>query len=1110
VGAVPDISCGCCGGSHSSVAEVRRCCTDGPSAPPNDASFGPAPAVPRAQGSLPIPGGPTPHGPVPDGPVPGSLLTGEPPLPRGAPVPLAELGPLGGRSMVLAPGAPCPPGWKTAEADGDRIVIDDEVLRSPGAVIDELQRRWSARMPSVIEVRAELPDPATERRDGPAHRFEPSMEFIGERLQHLVWSHSVDGRDPDHPRLAGLAGWTPGHHGDLAPVGVPPTAEGRPVLVDGGPLRSCLADPGDPDDSGHSGHSGEGMALLPRFAAQRGHLAPLRSVASTAALAEDQLAAVAHEGGAARIIAPAGSGKTRVLTERARLLADGWGVPVEAMCLVAFNVRAAGEMRTRLGDVAGLDVRTLNSLGLAVLSGAGRFGAPPGTSSAQRRPEVIDEGAVRAIIGRLVDLPRRANTDPAAAWIEALAQVRLGLRPPAEVEADYQGDLDGFVEFFDRYRTLLLDQNKVDFDEQIYRAVELLAAEPPVRGAAQRACRVLLVDEFQDLTPAHLTLLRLVAAPAYDVFGVGDDDQTIYGYTGADPGWLIDYGRYFPGAHSHALHTNYRCPPAIVSAASCLLTHNRRRLDKLISAVPGRPDDAEDLHVAIGDDPDAAAVAAVARLLEDGAAPDDIAVLCRVNSVLAPVQVGLTEAGIACTTPVDLRFMERTGVRSALAWLTVAQGRWSAPAVVRETARRPSRGIAPKVVDWMSEQHDLDGMGRLAGRLRERDAAKVEAWYDDALGLSRLAQRGATTTELLEHIRDQVGLTRATDTLDRARRSVDRSSHHDDLDALVALGRMQPDPAAFASWLADRLRPVSGGGGRSGGDGGDGGGRDPHREAPAGRVLLSTIHRVKGQEWPHVLVGNVNDGLLPHRLSTDLEEERRLLHVAVTRASVSCTVLASADRPSPMLDQLRDPWVPRATTGEPPTAGTGTARPGASGSGDGGGAPGDRRGRRGRSRPQRPQSTVQAVEGLELEHGGYRLTVIEVTDDGAVATTGRSRTTLTFGTEVRVDGTVKALAAPGHGGRRSTGAGGDAGAATVGTDAPDADALRDALRSWRLERCRTDNVPAYVVFTDATLEDVVARRPETLDGLLACRGIGPAKVERYGDEILAVLADALG
>ena len=240
------------------------------------------------------------------------------------------------------------------------------------------------------------------------------------------------------------------------------------------------------------------------------------------------------------MIAPAGSGKTRVLTERARQLLSQWRLPASAVCLVAFNKRAQEEMSTRVADLRGLQVRTLNAIALAIVNGSAPFARQSTTLA------TINELDVRRIIGKLVEFPRKRNSDPVALWIEALSLARLGLRDPVEVEALYDGDVDGFADMLPRYRRELSNSRSLDFDEQIVRAIEILLTDPSSRAAAQRACKVLLVDEFQDLTPAHLLLVRLLAGPDGCVFGVGDDDQTIYGFNGADPQWLIDFADVLP------------------------------------------------------------------------------------------------------------------------------------------------------------------------------------------------------------------------------------------------------------------------------------------------------------------------------------------------------------------------------------------------------------------------------------------------------------------------------------------------------------------------------------------------------------------------------------
>ncbi|MEP6296327.1 MAG: ATP-dependent helicase, partial [Ilumatobacter sp.] len=412
----------------------------------------------------------------------------------------------------------------------------------------------------------------------------------------------------------------------------------------------------------------------------------------------DQLAAVTHPGGAARIIAPAGSGKTRVLTERARHLLGNWNLPPSAVSLVAFNKRAQEEMRERTPDLPDLHVRTLNAIALAIVNGSAPFAPQP------TQWRTINEVDVRRIIGDAVSFPKRRNSDPIAPWIEALSLVRLGLVSPADAEARYDGDVDGFAAFWPAYRAALERRGAVDFDDQVYRALMVLLSDPTARRAAQRACRTMLVDEFQDLTPAHLLMIRLLSAPGGAVFGVGDDDQTIYGYNGADPGWLIDFAELFPGAGAHPLEVNYRCPGGIVDAADRLLRHNRRRVDKVIRAHSADPGG---WSVATSADPVGDAMDAVRGALASGASPRDVAVLARVNAVLAPVQVALVGEGIPVSGGVGAEFCDRTSVRSVLAWLRIAstdeRGRFL-PGDITESLRRPSRSFHPRITSWISEQ----------------------------------------------------------------------------------------------------------------------------------------------------------------------------------------------------------------------------------------------------------------------------------------------------------------------------------------------------------------------------------------------------------------------
>ncbi|MGB8859092.1 MAG: ATP-dependent DNA helicase UvrD2, partial [Ilumatobacteraceae bacterium] len=752
------------------------------------------------------------------------------------------------------------------------------------SLVAQLHERAMARTGVVFEVGAAadatLRQPFTSTL--PPHAVGPRVRFTTEALQHLVISNAIDVRESatwplvDRAMEAGAGVVTDGH-GDIE------LPDGSRAWLDGGPPRytAPLA----------------GVPVLHRVSVEHRSLRPPKGNDTTADLAPDQLAAVTHDGGAARIIAPAGSGKTRVLTERARHLVRQWRIPASAITLIAFNKRAQEEITARTSDVPGLQVRTLNALALAVINGSAPFARQP------QRFNTIDEPEVRRLIGRLVKFPRVRNADPVATWIEALSLARLGLVDPVRVEERYGGEVEGFAAAFADFRSVLARAGNVDYDEQVFKAIELLLRDPDARAAAQRSCRLLLVDEFQDLTPAHLLLVRLLAGPDAAVFGVGDDDQTIYGYNGADPAWLIDFAELFPDAGEHPLEVNYRCPAGIVRAADTLLRHNRRRVPKVIRAAHDQRDGFM-VAPATGD-PVEVTVQAITTAIGAGSAPTEIAVLTRVNSLLAPVQVALRAAGVPTNGGVGLEFLERTAVRAALAWLRIATATADfSPVDLGEALRRPSRPLHPRIAAWVAEQSSLAGLHRLAGRITtERDAQTVLQFAGDIERMQRLVASRGSTAQAMAALRDTMGLANSIAKLDAHRHGMNRAAQNDDLTAIAQLAGLQPEPAKFEPWLRAALA----------------------NKWQADGVTLATVHRVKGQEWPFVVVHQADTDQFPHRLAEDEEEERRLFHVAITRASRDVLVVPS-ERPSPFINDCGTEPRTRLANERPASAG-GTPRP---------------------------------------------------------------------------------------------------------------------------------------------------------------------------------------
>jgi DNA helicase II / ATP-dependent DNA helicase PcrA len=976
-----------------------------------------------------------------------------------------------GRGVVVPVGMDPPDQWLGCT----RMLVDGGVLDHPEAAVATLHQAWFDRRPVVVELgidAKELQEPEVCSR--PVYGLSPRFEFTRERLHFLVWANNYDARTGDpvwwHGRKAARSFKDLGVD-EIGPADIA-LADRTALYVDGGPFE-----PPPPP---------AGTGIVHRWNTEAGSLSSAGTIPRGAELAADQLAAVRHETGGARVIAPAGSGKTRVLIERLRHIIEDRGAEPSTVTALAFNTKAAAQMRERCDGLV-VDrpphIQTLNSLGLWICT---EFGS-------QGRLRTLEEPQVRDLIQQVFEVRRQANADTVQPYLDALSAVRLSLVPPTAVEARIP-DARGLSAGFDAYRAVLGETGAIDFDEQIYRAIEILLSDPVARGSAQRRCRHLLVDEFQDLNPAHMLLIRLLCAPHYNCFGVGDDDQVIYGYSGATPEYLINFKEYFPGASEYALEVNYRCPPAVVIAATHLLSYNKTRITKTVTTPAERADNLPAYDVplkgrgpvsVVSEDIDElpkSALGVVTAWRAGGVPLEDVAVLARVNSALLPIQVALVDAGVPCTAPLGLRVLQRTGIRTALAYLRMAQSPESIrPEDVIETIRRPSRGIAPKVQEMLTKRSgtSVEDIRRLASRLSGRDVPKLLEYADSIESVVRPSR--TSTIAALRTIRVDIGLGSTMDVLDASGGAADRSTHLDDLLALESLASLHTDAASFESWLRELLNKGS-------------------SEGPA--VHVSTIHKIKGREWGHVVVYGASKGLLPHRLSDDMEGERRVFHVALTRAVRQVVFASDRKEPSPFLDELdgsrsRDvivagtrsdggrggrelaSWITLTRGGE-------NQRP-------------DRRQskeepqRRRRSKSQTKAGPERVAEiGLEIEHGGHAGRVIDLTQSAAVIRVGTAQLKVPFGSDVRVNGTSVRLTAPSDSG-----------------DTAKIEQRKAALRHWRSEAAKAAAVPAYVVLNDSELAGIAARPPSTLGELAACKGMGPIRLERWGDELLATLHAAM-
>ena len=973
-----------------------------------------------------------------------------------------------------------------------------------GETVERLHRAWASRRPVVVEldlsaeVVRSLREPAIV--EGPTYLLAPEFTLLAERLQFLLWRNNYDARSGEPvwwwARKAAGLGATTGGQADVV------LRDGTEAWVDGGP-RQPLDLLGVPIVHGESLELGR-LRLQPP---------PGGATGDGTSLAPDQRAAVEHPRGPVRVVAPAGSGKTRTLNARLLHLVDDRGVEASLVTAVAYNNRAAAEMRERL-QRPDLQVRTIHSLGWRIV----RDVRPDAT--------LLGEREVRGHLQRILPHTRRAGTDVFGPYIEALADVRISLRSPETVEAE-RNDVPGFAGIFETYRAGLAERDECDYDEQVYEAIRLLLADPELRARWQGRCRHLLVDEFQDLTPAYVLLLRLLASPALNVFGVGDDDQTIYGYAGADPRFLLEYEQLFPGAGSAALEISYRCPPEVVTAVGKLLVHNLQRLPKTVrsasaagpatpeagtpntdepgAASPGSPDPGNlptgtassgDFRILRVPDEQLAAEAAaqVTAWRTEGVPESDIAVLARVNSMLLPTLAALDEAGIGTRCVLGSTLMQRNLVRAALAWMRLALRPDSMDARdLNEAVRRPGRKINRPAKNLLEGAWDvsLEQLAALGKDLNERHSEAWGGFIADIAASSRVVAGGGDSRTLVDFLMNTVGLGGAAGSLDSGRTRPDRAAHADDLLALRRTAAVYSDPAGFGRQLAALLRGTS--------------------EAGEG-VTLTSIHRVKGLEWDRVLVFGADETLMPHQLATDIEEERRVLHVAITRGRNQVVVLSDAAQPSRFLDELegRPPKPRPAVTSQ--QAATATKRKAAGGPrGAADEEPYDealfeslRQWRLEEARRQGVPAFI--VFGNRTLKGIARSRPTSETQLAAVSGIGPTKLA-TYG-----EALLAVIRAHPHLGSGSDDADTTPSLSESDTASPPArdeepydEALFESLRQWRLEEASRQGVPAFHVFGNRVLKNIVRRKPITDFDLAAVSGVGPAKMAAYAEAVVAIV-----
>jgi len=586
-----------------------------------------------------------------------------------------------------------------------------------------------------------------------------------------------------------------------------------------------------------------------------------------------QREAVLHVDGPLLILAGAGSGKTRVLTHRIAHLVCDHGVEPNHICAVTFTNKAAREMRERTERLIGSDAKlwltTFHSLCARMLRRhAERIG---------RRKDftIYDEIDQRSLLRRvLAVLELSEEVYPSARLLSEIEQAKNEGRGPTDVLAgDRRSPM--LAEAYAAYQRLLLANNAVDFSDLLLLTVELLRGDAEVAARYQQQFRYLMVDEYQDTNRVQYELLRLLGAKHRNVCVVGDDDQCIYRWRGADLCNILDFEHDFPGARVLRLEQNYRSTKAILAAAGSVIRHNAGRKGKTLWTM-NDTGGLITLHTAFDERAEAQYVLrCIDDLKREGYAAGDIAVFYRTNAQSRAVEEELVRHGVAYSIVGSTRFYDRKEVKDLLAYLHVIANPDDSLSLLR-IVNVPARGIGKTTIEALERAARQKGMplgaiiADTSGNGLTRAAAARLAEFDRMWARWRAAAGGPVTQTLRAVLAETAYIERL-----EAEHTVEVEARVENIKELLTATEQfdatAEDPSLHA--FIEQIALIA----------------DVDTYAAArDRVTLMTLHNSKGLEFPVVVIIGLEEGLFPHERSLAhpeaVEEERRLCYVGFTRA----------------------------------------------------------------------------------------------------------------------------------------------------------------------------------------------------------------------------------
>ena len=624
--------------------------------------------------------------------------------------------------------------------------------------------------------------------------------------------------------------------------------------------------------------------------------------------------AVTHGEGPLLVLAGAGSGKTRVITYRIAWLLGERGVAPYNVLAVTFTNKAANEMLGRVERlVPNIGARpwigTFHSTSLRILR---RYADRLGFTKSF---VVYDTADQLTLVRRCMrELQISDEAFPPRSILNRISHAKNELIGPAEYEKE---NLDFFgarvAEVYRLYQRKIKEFDAMDFDDLIGNYVRLLREHEDVRGEIHARFQHILVDEYQDTNRAQYALIKALSGPRGNIVAVGDEDQSIYRFRGADINNILNFERDFPGARIVKLEQNYRSTGNILDAATGLVEHNAARKGKKLFTTGGSGDKVRVVACST-DREEAQFVLERINALRARYQLTDFAVLFRMNAQSRPFEEELLRANLPYSVVGGVKFYERAEIKDIMAYLRLAVRPHDTPSIER-VINAPSRGIGDTTVSALDDASKAQNVSLWTiiegdlGFLPTRAAKAVREFREIVNDLQRAAAN--PLPELFDYLLLRTGYRRML----QESRDIQDESRLQNIDELLGSARefSEQNPGAQLGDYLDSITLMS----------------DLDRYESQKGVTLMTLHAAKGLEFKVVFLAGMEEGILPHSQSRDeeddIEEERRLCYVGMTRAREQLYCIHSLERrlhgqfreqsPSPFLDEIPEEVTEEMRTG---------------------------------------------------------------------------------------------------------------------------------------------------------------------------------------------------